>query len=101
MSPTRPWWTSARRPSGPRPSDAIVRAAYELEISLAASYTKLIGQLKGTDAVAVLASIQPIEARQAVVLGQAIDVPIEELMPVLEGEETGATIFTPAQYPIV
>jgi hypothetical protein len=86
---------------GAKTEQAIVRAAYELEISLAASYTKLIGQLKGTDAVAVLASIQPIEARQSVVLGQAIDVPIEELMPVLEGEEAGATIFTPAQYPIV
>ena len=86
---------------GAKTERAIIRAAYELEISLAASYTKLLGQLKGTDAVAILASIQPIEARQAVVLGQAIDLAIEELMPVLEGDETGATIFTPAQYPIV
>jgi hypothetical protein len=86
---------------GAKTERAIIRAAYELEISLAASYTKLLGQLKGTDAVAILASIQPIEARQAVVLGQAIDVAMEELLPVLEGDETGATIFTPAQYPIV
>ena len=48
----------------------------------------------------VLASIQPIEARQAVVLGQAIDIPPEELMPVVEGDEPDAIIFTPADYPI-
>jgi hypothetical protein len=86
---------------GASSQEALGRAFYELEISLAASYTRLLGQLKGTDAVALLASIQPVEARQAVVIGQALDVAPEELMPVLEGEETGATIFTPSQYPIV
>ena len=69
--------------------------------SLAASYTQLLGQLKGTDGVALIASIQPIEARQAVVLGQAIGAAPTELMPVLEGDEAGATVFTPSQYPVV
>jgi len=54
-----------------------------------------------TDGVALIASIQPIEARQAVVLGQAIGAAPTELMPVLEGDEAGATVFTPSQYPVV
>ena len=48
--------------------------------------------------MALIASIQPIEARQAVVLGQAIGAAPTELMPVLEGDEAGATVFTPSQY---
>jgi hypothetical protein len=78
----------------------ILRAMYELEISLAASYSSVLGNLKGTDGAALVASIQPIEARQAVVLGQALDLPNDQLMPVLEGDEPGATVLTPAQYPV-
>ena len=59
---------------GARTEPAILRAAYELEISLAASYTQLLGLLKGTDGITLVASFQPVEARQAVVLGQATDV---------------------------
>ena len=86
---------------GARSETAVLRAAHELENSLAASYTQLLGELKGTDGVALIASIQPIEARQAVVLGQAIGAAPTELMPVLEGDEAGATVFTPSQYPVV
>lgn len=80
---------------------AILGAAYELEISLAASYTQLLGQLKGTDGITLVASVQPVEARQAVVLGQATNVSDEDLMPVVEGEEPGATVFTLSQFPII
>jgi hypothetical protein len=80
---------------------AVLKAAYELEISLAASYTQLLGPLKGTDGITLVASFQPVEARHAVVLGQATDVADEELMPVVEGEEPGVTLFTPSQYPII
>jgi hypothetical protein len=86
---------------GARTEPAILKAAYELEISLAASYTQLLGLLKGTDGITLVASFQPVEARQAVVLGQATDVSDEDLMPVVEGDEPGATLFTPSQYPII
>jgi len=79
----------------------ILAAAYELEISLAASYTQMLGQLKGTDGITLVASVQPVEARQAVVLGQATNVSDEDLMPVVEGEEPGATVFTLSQFPII
>jgi hypothetical protein len=81
--------------------DEVLRAMYELEISLAASYSAVLGQLRGTDGAALVASIQPIEARQAVVWGQALGLGDEDLMPVLEGDEPGATLITPAQYPVV
>jgi len=80
---------------------AVLKAAYELEISLAASYTQLLGQLKGTDGVTLVGSVQPVESRQAVVLGQATNVSDQDLMPVVEGEEPGPTVFTLSQYPII
>ena len=86
---------------GAKSEPAILEAAYELEISLAASYTQLLGLLEGTDGITLVASFQPVEARQAVVLGQATDVAEEELMPVVEGDEPGVTLFTPSQYPII
>jgi hypothetical protein len=86
---------------GARTADGALRAAYNLEIDLAASYTELLRTLRGTDGVALIASIQPIEARQAVVIGQATDVSDEDLMPLLEGQEPGATVLTPTDYPIV
>ncbi len=61
----------------------------------------LLGDLRGTDGAALIASILPIEARQAVVLGQAIGLGNEDLMPLLEGDESGATVLTPAQYPVL
>ena len=93
---------SERTPAfGAKTEKAILRAAQDLEGSLAASYTKLLGELKGTNGIALMASIQPIEARQAVVWGQAIGLADEDLMPLLEGDEPDATVFTPSQYPII
>jgi len=78
----------------------VVRAMYNLEDSLAASQAALLGELEGTDGAALIASILPIEARQAVVLGQALKIDNEELMPLFEGDEPGATVLTPSQYPV-
>jgi hypothetical protein len=79
---------------------AVIRAAYDLESSLAATNTVLLERLRGTDGLTLIASIQPIEARQSVVLGQAVGLSVEELLPVLEGEEPGAEVFTASQFPI-
>jgi hypothetical protein len=79
---------------------AVLRAAYDLESSLAATNTQLLERLRGTDGLALIASIQPIEARQSLVLGQAVGLSMEELLPAIEGEEPGAEVFTPTQFPI-
>jgi hypothetical protein len=81
--------------------EEVLRAMYELEISLAASYSAVLGQLRGTDGAALVASIQPIEARQAVVWGQALGLGDDELMPLLEGDEPGVVLITPSQYPVL
>jgi hypothetical protein len=85
---------------GARSIPAVLRAMYDLEDSLAASQAALLGELVGTDGAALIASILPIEARQAVVLGQSLNIADEELMPLFEGDEPGATVLTPAQYPV-
>jgi hypothetical protein len=79
---------------------AVIRAAYDLESSLAATNTVLLERLRGTDGLTLIASIQPIEARQSVVLGQAVGLTTEELLPALEGDEPGAEVFTATQFPI-
>jgi hypothetical protein len=81
--------------------EGVIRAMYELEISMAASYSAVLGQLQGTDGAALVASIQPIEARQAVVWGQSLGLPQDVLMPLLEGDEPDATLITLSQYPIL
>jgi hypothetical protein len=86
---------------GARTEPAIHQAMYELETSLAASYSAVLGTLKGTDGAALVASIQPVEARHAVVLGQILELDDEELMPVLEGDEAGVTLFTLSAYPVI
>jgi hypothetical protein len=85
---------------GARSIPAVLRAMYDLEDSLAASQAALLGELVGTDGAALIASILPIAARQAVVLGQSLNIADEVLMPLFEGDEPGATVLTPAQYPV-
>ena len=77
---------------------ALVKVLYDAEQAAVASYTAGLAVIIGTDPAALLGSIQPIEARHAAVLGEALNVPLDEFSPVLEST-TGA--LTPAQYPIV
>jgi hypothetical protein len=77
--------------------DAIVEAAFELESAAAATHLELLGELRGTDGAALVASIQPIEARQAVVLGDSIGLPLAETVP--EVESTDAAL-DPDEFPI-
>ena len=46
---------------------------FELETAAATTYTAGLGEIIGTDPAAIVASIQPIEARHAAVLGEALD----------------------------
>jgi hypothetical protein len=57
----------------------------------------LLGELHGTDAAALVASILPIEARQAVVLGEAIGLPLAETVPELESTDAS---LDPGDFPI-
>jgi hypothetical protein len=49
---------------------ALATPAYELESTLVATHTAIIGRLQGTDGARLLASIQIVEGRQAAVLAE-------------------------------
>jgi hypothetical protein len=76
---------------------ALVQAAYELESAAAATHTALLAELKSTRGAALVASIQPVEARQAVVLGRAGGMAIPDVVPEVQTTD-GA--LDPADYPI-
>jgi rubrerythrin len=77
---------------------ALLAAAVQVEMAAAATYTAGLAQIIGTDPASLVASIQPIEARHIAVLGEALQLPIDDYTPVLE---TTAAAVTIDQYPIV
>jgi hypothetical protein len=77
---------------------ALALVLFQAEMVLTATYTAALAQITGTNPAALVASIQPIEARHAVVLGEALNLSIDDYSPVLESTSTA---ITPAQYPIV
>ena len=76
----------------------LVTATLAVETAAAATYTAGLAQLIGTNPAALVASIQPIEARHAAVLGEALQLPVEDYTPLIE---TTAAALTIDQYPIV
>jgi len=76
----------------------ILQAAFALETAAASTYTAGLAQIIGTDPAYLVGSILPIEARHAVVLGEALDLDLDAYSPVFE---TTTNALSPAQYPIV
>lgn len=81
------------------PDEAVtLKILFTMENAAASSYTSLLGQLTGTNGSQLVASILPIEARHAVVLGQALNLGLRELSPQFEDPSKAVTI---GQYPII
>jgi hypothetical protein len=76
--------------------ESILEAAFELEQAVAATHLAILGELRGTDGAALVASIQPIEARQAVVLGEMVGLPLAETVPELESTDAA---LDPDEFP--
>jgi rubrerythrin len=76
----------------------VLQAAFAVEMAAASTYTAALAQIIGTDPAYLVGSILPIEARHAVVLGQALNLDVSTYSPVFE---TAANALTPDQYPIV
>ena len=72
------------RPAGRRTEADLLTATLEVETAAAATYTAGLAQLIGTNPAALVASIQPIEARHAAVLGEALQLPVDDYTPVFE-----------------
>jgi hypothetical protein len=76
---------------------ALLQVLFNHEQTAAATYILGLATLVGTEPAALAASIQPIEARHAVVLGQALDLDLSAYLPTFEPTTGGAT---PAQFPV-
>lgn len=76
----------------------VLKAAYDLENIAAATYLSALGVLTGTNGAAAVASIQPIEARHATVLGQVLELNVGELVGAFDLYDRKA--LDPAKFPI-
>lgn len=79
--------------------DDILTIAYQLETAAASTYAYALSAILGTNPAATIASIQPIEARHAVVLGQALGRPLIDLAPSFESNALRDAI-DPTKYPV-
>lgn len=75
----------------------VLKIAYDLENAAAATYLFALGALESTVALQLTASILPVEAQHAVVLGQVIGADAATLLPSFE-TETG--FVDPAKFPV-
>jgi hypothetical protein len=77
---------------------AIVKIAYDVENAAAATYLFALGALTTPEALQLTASILPIEAQHAVVLGTVLGMPVDaNLVPPFQ---TVNDALKPADYPI-
>lgn len=75
---------------------AILTIAYDLENAAAATYMFALGALKSEAALALTASILPVESQHAVVLGSALGKPATEFVPSFETKDKAVD---PAKFP--
>lgn len=75
---------------------AILTIAYDLENAAAATYLFALGALKSEAALALTASILPVESQHAAVLGSALGKPATEFVPSFETQDKAVN---PAEFP--
>lgn len=80
-------------------SDAagLLQIAYDLEEGAAATYVFALGALTDPGNAAATATILPVEAQHAVVLGQALELGPDEYLPPFE---TADAALDPAEFPV-
>jgi hypothetical protein len=77
---------------------AVLGCLFDLENAAANSYTAALAEVRGLNPATAMANILPIEARHAVVLGEALGLPLDEYVPAFEDPEQG---LDRDQFPIV
>ena len=75
----------------------VLRIAYDLEGAAAATYLFALGALTSKEALQLTASILPVEAQHAVVLGQVLGLSATEYVPTFE---TVTTAVNPTDFPV-
>ena len=87
----------AEQLKGAADEKAIIKIAYDLENAAAATYMFALGATTDKGALGLMASILPVEAQHAVVLGSVLGVPTATLIPPFE---TDTAAVTPTAFPI-
>jgi hypothetical protein len=75
----------------------VLKVLFDLENAAASTYVTVLNQLRATNPATTVASVLPIESRHAAVIGQALNLPLEQQSPTFE---TTSNAFTADQYPI-
>lgn len=75
----------------------VLKLAYDLENAAAATYLFALGALQSVPALQLTASILPVEAQHAVVLGQVFGADAATLLPPFETE---TAFVDPAKFPV-
>jgi rubrerythrin len=76
---------------------ALLQIAYDLEEGAAATYVFALGALQDPANAAATATILPVEAQHAVVLGQALELDQADYLPPFE---TDTAALDPAEFPV-
>jgi hypothetical protein len=76
---------------------AILTIAYDLETAAAATYLFALGALKSQAALALTASILPVESQHAVALGSALGKPATDFVPSFQTQDKAVN---PADFPV-
>lgn len=87
----------AEQLKGAADEKAIIKIAYDLENAAAATYMFALGATTDKGALGLTASILPVEAQHAVVLGSVLGVATATLIPPFE---TDTAAVTPTAFPI-
>lgn len=74
--------------------NAVLDAAFQIENAAAATYGQALALLKATDSAALVASIQPVEARHAAVLGRVLRKNPNDYLPAFDGSAANALKFS-------
>jgi rubrerythrin len=76
---------------------AILQIAFDIENAAAATYLFALGAMKDAAALQLTATILPVEAQHATVLGQAIGLSADKILPTLQ---TQTAKIDPAKFPV-
>ncbi len=80
-----------------RDETAVLRLVFSLESSAAATYLFALRALEARDALALAASVLPVESEHAIVFGTALERPVTELVPVFQNQDAA---FKPESFPV-
>lgn len=88
--------TVADQLANAKDQNGVLQILFDLENAAAATYLFAVGELDDAAAVALAASVLPVESQHAVALGQAMGKPLADVVPSFENQDRA---LDPAKFP--